>query len=415
MPRPDRAAFPRARLRAARGLWFAYGAFALLAAIAGAGMALIPEMRVALAAIVALVAGPSAYGIWQLRTNSPRGGTGLVIDGEGVRVGDRLALPRASLVRAVVTRDARGVNVAIQRRGGYASVIDVASEEEGEALVRALGLDAAQALATFQLDSPITARASKAAFYGYVGLLQALFLVPIVLGTLGLLPALVIPWYIGLILGSVPTKLTIGLDGVLVTWLGRRELIRFADLRAVDHDGERLHLVLASGEKRTLSARWLGSRFDKRGGRDSEFGSKAAYLDAIVARVRAAIVMSRGAGAALQKQALLRQGRDVDAWIAALRGLLPRGAGSFREAETLPEQLWGTVEDGAADPEARAAAAIALSPALDANDRERLRGVARVVVAPRLRIAIDAVADGDDEAVREAMAALEETRREKRA
>jgi hypothetical protein len=87
--------------------------------------------------------------------------------------------------------------------------------------------------------------------------------------------------------------------------------------------------------------------------------------------------------------------------------VLARGAGGFREAEVSADDLWRTLEDGAADPEARAGAAVALGPTLGEGDRARLRVAARVVAAPRLRVALEAVADGDEARVEEALAEIE--------
>jgi hypothetical protein len=144
------------------------------------------------------------------------------------------------------------------------------------------------------------------------------------------------------------------------------------------------------------------------------FSSPEAYLDAVVARVREAMAASgeprHGASAA----ALLRRGREVIAWVRALRALTRKGAPGFREAEPLPERLWDTVEDGAAAPEARAAAAVALAPSLDAAERQKLHEVARVVVSPRLRVALEAAADDDDARVVEALAEIEAARLERR-
>ena len=59
----------------------------------------------------------------------------------------------------------------------------------------------------------------------------------------------------------------------------------------------------------------------------------------------------------------------------------------------------------------RAAAAVALAPALDDAGRERLRVASAAVANPRLRVALVAAVEDDEEALLKAMANLEETAR----
>jgi hypothetical protein len=62
------------------------------------------------------------------------------------------------------------------------------------------------------------------------------------------------------------------------------------------------------------------------------------------------------------------------------------------------EMLWEVVEDPAVDSTARAGAAMMLRRTLDDGGRARLRVAAGACASPRLRVALDAVADGGDEA-----------------
>ena len=337
---------------------------------------------------------------------SPRGGGGVEVGPEGLYVKGQLALPRAWITRAVVTRYLEWVTVLIERRRGL-SVVDVESEEQGEALVKALGLDAAHTLSMFLFDSPVAARIGKA---GRVLSIVILGLFLPVASSLGwtlrgqlLGAALGLVW---LTLLLVPSKLSIGLDGIVVRWLWRRQLFRFVDLHAIERDGVRLRLTGADGRRRSPSAGWTASLGVWRGQEVFGFRSPEAYVDAVVARAQEALAAGRTATASLPAEQLLRGGRDLDTWMGELRAVLARGARGFREAEAVPEWLWAMVEDGRADPVARAAAAVALGPVLDDAERGRLRGVARVVVSPRLRVAIEAAADGDEEGVREALAEL---------
>jgi hypothetical protein len=399
---PQRA-FPGARMRPTRGVRRLYALIAaLVALVAGTGALGGEELRGIMLQLTAIFALPLAIAAALIRKYTVRGGARLEVGADGVHVDGRLAIPRASIERADVVRGSDGVTVAIRRRHGFVAVISVADVAEGHALVRALGHSAEQALSVFQLDSPIASPLRWWVFY-------ALLFVPAA-AVVALGPALLtaLPFaYAALLAGFVPTRLTIGLDGVLVRWMGLRELVPFAELRGVDHDGERLCLHLASGQARRFSVRWVGVATTGEKGSDATgFATRAAYLDAVVARVREAVAASGRAGG-VGGAALLRRGRDLSTWVSALRGLLARGPAGFREGETPPEKLWSTLEDGAASPEARAAAAIALQPSLDDADRARMARVARVVVAPKLRVALDAVAEGDDARMLEALAEIE--------
>ena len=67
---------------------------------------------------------------------------------------------------------------------------------------------------------------------------------------------------------------------------------------------------------------------------------------------------------------------------------------------------WRVVADGSAAEEARIGAAAALANNSDARGKERLRAVAATVASTRVRVAIEAAAKGDEEALVETMEAL---------
>lgn len=408
-------AFPGARLRPTRGLRYLEALVAALVLTVSLIAAFVPDLRATMGWVGLLTVLPILPALSWLYRRVPRPGGRIEVHADGIHVEGALALPRADLERAVVTPGPHGVTVSIQHKIGLAVVIDVADEAQGHALVAALGMSATQSLSTFALDSKLAAALPGWAFVASLLMFMPAVLGPLLAGLPWLAVALGVPGYAALVAMALPARITIGLDGLLVRWLGRRELIPFGELRAIAHDGRRLVLDLAGGRRRTLSARWTADRFVKARSTEHGFASREAYLDAIVARAREAMAASRGSAAPAAAAALLRKGQDLTTWLRALRATLDRGASGFRQAETVPEQLWSTVEDGAADPTERAAAAVALGPALDDAERERLRGVARVVVSPRLRVALEATAARDEAAEAEALAALEETRAGRRA
>lgn len=109
------------------------------------------------------------------------------------------------------------------------------------------------------------------------------------------------------------------------------------------------------------------------------------------------------------RTALVQKGpHDARAWLRLLRGLGARATVGYRDA-TIADELWRTVEDAAASPDARAGAAAALTRSLGDEGRARLRDAARKTAQPKLRIAIEAAAcdRDDDRALLEALAEIE--------
>jgi hypothetical protein len=347
----------------------------------------------------ALMAVTCAFEFSRWFRSRVRGGGPIEVHRDGLHANGRLALPLRTLRRAVVSRDDNGWVVSFERSRRAVAIVDVANAKEGRALVKALGLDPARAQSAFTFDAPL--RRTMALW------IALLLPTPFLALQFGVPLAAVC---VCMLLASVyPTRLVVGLDGLLVHWLWRREFIRLGDVRAIHDNGSSLVLDLANGRRRALSV----SRRDGEAARAATgFGSKGAYLDAVVGRIREAIAASRAGGSI--PVALERRDQDLGTWINALRSVVRRGAADFRDAATSPDQLWRTVQNGGAPPIARAAAAIALGPTLDDADRERLLTVARVVVSPRLRVALEAAAGDDEPATLEAMAALEEANDDRR-
>lgn len=85
----------------------------------------------------------------------------------------------------------------------------------------------------------------------------------------------------------------------------------------------------------------------------------------------------------LWEAALARGGRGIFEWLGAIR----------RIEERAPAPLWSLVEDPETRPGVRAAAAVALEPMLDAQDRDRLRALAGSQEPSAVRFALTAVAN----------------------
>lgn len=137
-------------------------------------------------------------------------------------------------------------------------------------------------------------------------------------------------------------------------------------------------------------------------------GSDEGRARALAARIQDAMRVHQLGTAT--PEALLRRGDRTHAtWVRALR-TAPLLA-THRRAAPTTEQLWRILEDPAGEALTRAAAAVALGE-LQESERARLARIACCTAAPRLRVALDALIEGEnDEALAEALAALEEERR----
>lgn len=404
LSRRDACVFPRAVLRppaSARGLAIL---LLLLAVVLGGGVLVVGNL-VATLLLMGLSLPFFLLGAW-VWLRAPAGGTGLRVGLDGISAGGRLQLSRTSLRRAVVVEEDGGTMVVLQGRL-FTCLIDVEHPEEGRSLVQALGMDPTGATSDFAFDSPVASHLPVWTFWAYL-FLPMLLLGPIFLGAIWLSPLLMAAWYTGLLAMAIPAKLSVGLDGVLVRWLWRRRLIRFEDLQGIESDLRTIHLRLRGGSKETLSAYWTGQPWERGWYKQSSgFGSRKAYLDAVVARIREAQQAQQGADGSGASVWLARRGRGVREWVSELRGLLGSSREDFRKDSLDSEQLWATLEDRQQPSVQRAAAAAALVPSLDEVGRQRLRVAASVVVDPGLRAALDASVREDEDALVAALEVME--------
>ena len=158
MSDPERRSFPAAKLRRGRNL----GPLVLLSAVSFA-LSFVPGVWRVTGYSAPLMLVSFGLTLVEWLKYSPRGGRRVEVGPEGLHAGGRLALPRAWLERARVTQEGEQITVTIERRKGL-SIVEVSSVEQGEALVDALALGAAQTLSTFRFDSPVTARIGKSLF-----------------------------------------------------------------------------------------------------------------------------------------------------------------------------------------------------------------------------------------------------------
>jgi hypothetical protein len=394
----ERTAFPGAHVRAQSRRNAVHATLAVLLVATTFGAYFFAGLGGVLAWLAAAVLPSFGLLAWQ-RARTPAGGSQIEVGPEGLFAAGKVVVPRAQMQRAVVVAAERGAVVSIQRTQGFFVAVDVASEEEGHRLVSALGLGAAQRRAEFMVDSPLAARFPKWAAAGSLAALLAIAMLGLAKGML-LAWLIVVPWYLLVVAWLRPTNVTIGTDGVLLSWLGRKTLVPFSEMAAVAAEKGGLRFDLSDGRVVRVRAEWTSAQ---RLRSQPEFASADVYLEALAARIEQAKAAAGGPDIAV----LERKDRPLGDWIQYLRGLTERGAAGFRAAPVLFEALWKTVENGHAEPAARAAAAVALGPALDESGKERLRIAAGVVVTPKLRVVLEAAAAGDEEALTAALGEVE--------
>ncbi len=171
-------------------------------------------------------------------------------------------------------------------------------------------------------------------------------------------------------------RIAVGIDGVWVRDTSHARFLPYRELREARARGADLELVGAGAGAHDAAVLRLQMH-----------GADAARRDEVVARVHEGIARARRqqtAAAESLVQAL--PGRRVAATVS------PLGV-DYRSPSLGREQLWELVEGAKTDGPTRTAAAAALAAALDDADRARLRVAAAHCAEPRVRVALDALAD----------------------
>jgi hypothetical protein len=326
---------------------------------------------------------------------------------EGLFEGGRLLVPGEEIRAGFVVPDPpHGPRVRIQRKMKLPVEIRVRDEAEGRELLRALGLDATQKAATFSTPSRALTDPLWSIVLG-VGFAATFMLLGLLTRTIGLHgPGIQLP-ILGAYLGFMfltRTGITVGADGILRSWMGKKEFWSYGDIESVGpfiddsfwrkQKWQGIELVLRSGGKVRIPI-------------SSKQSLQKSNLDLIIQRIHEAMESHRQGDPAAETALLARQARTVSDWIQSLRAIGSGANADHRTAPVAPERLFRIVEDPSLTASARAGAAVALGTGLDATGKVRLKGAAGATAAPKLRIAIEAAADGDDAALIEALSAIE--------
>jgi hypothetical protein len=320
---------------------------------------------------------------------------------EGVRFAGRLIAPRRSLRAGfLIPTWGKPPLVCLERRFPHRPIeLQMRDEPSGRSLLRALGFDASQVVASFTFAS----RARTDPRVGAVGWTTMVLLfigLAMVAATSadtsslwlflysGLGLAILIGW---VVMMAMPTKVVVGADGVLVSWFWRRRFMSYSAVRAVRPfgSGNRQGVALwpASGApiKLPIKARLTHRLNDQ-------------AVDLVTQRIQQAIAsfhQRRREGEVMLPE---RGARSTSEWIRLLRSV---GSGAHADHRTAPvgqEELFRIVEDPGAEPVARARAAVAVGCGLDDAGRARLRIAAEATAAPEMRALLELSAEEADEA-----------------
>jgi hypothetical protein len=326
---------------------------------------------------------------------------------EGLSRGGQLFVP-AEQIRAgfVVPDPGHGPRVRIQRKRRLPVEIRVRDEAEGRELLRALGLDVTQRAATFSTPSRAITDPRWSVLLG-VGFAALFLLFGVLHRSLGLhgggfqLP--IVMAYLAFMVAT-RTGITVGADGILRSWLGKKEFWSYGEIESVrpfiddrfwrKQKWQGIELVLRSGATVRIPV-------------SSKKSLQTSNLDLITERIREAMESHHLGDAATETALLARQARSVPDWVQSLRAIGSGAHVDHRTAPVAPERLFRIVEDPSLTASARAGAAVALGGSLDASGKVRLKDAAGATAAPKLRIAIEAAASGDDAALIDALSAIE--------
>ena len=173
---------------------------------------------------------------------------------------------------------------------------------------------------------------------------------------------------------------TVGSDGVEVHRVRRRFIPR-RDVVAVSQNVAALPLVLQLKNRSKVSVSAAGTDLERR-----------------VAAGRLIEQRLFGIAPSDKTFAFERGARSIEGWREELKQVMA-GAG-YRAIRTTPEDAEAVLQSPLATPEQRVGAALALRAA---GDNERVRVAAHAAADPRVRVALEAVADDDDEAIERAL------------
>lgn len=332
----------------------------------------------------------------------------VVADRAGLYLDGRLVVARAAVTSAYV-QPGRPPIVRIERGLWPELSIEVPTLEQGRALLAALGFDASREVLKLRAASGMLDLSTSELLLKHVlPLVASIVVIAASAATkqaLGVAVGAVLATVAGALLARRAlerTQVEIAAEGVRLSWAGRARLLRYEDIERVNVAPRESGGQLIRGVEITLVD---GARVYVPCGTDDRLLLDPRALAAHLVEARAAHAQRAVAGPV---PALERRGRSPREWITELRRLGAGAGADHRTAALDPDALVRVLEDPAAPPAARAAAAVAVAPG-DPRLKERIRVAAGTTASPRLRVALEQAAgdEADDAALEEALVELE--------
>jgi hypothetical protein len=353
---------------------------------------------------VSALLAATVVGVWGWRKVAGRSrDTRVALDDGVLRVGRR-SIARTHIIDGELTKV--GDVTAVQLRCRWPrSDLELRFDRRRDAkrLLKALAIDGSSARSKrFRTLSPVLSSNLTFALSGVLATFGCIALIPLALGGA---PPLALAGA-GALLASliashfVPSYVEVGADGVLLSWLGRKRFISHSDYDRVSVNvsgfgvnPQRVYVVLhhRDGRRTTIAAAI----------------ADGAKSDRLARRIRAAKKRYQRGSPTPRAARLSRATRPSRDWVEELQRAV--STPSHRKAALDRDTLWRIVEDPKSEEVDRAAAAVALMPDMPARERTKLRAVVTSTVSPRLRIALDSVAEERDaQAVAEALEQLDD-------
>jgi len=331
----------------------------------------------------------------------------LSFDALGLHVDDIPLIGRGQMTDGSVERRVDGTwRVSITGNGRLQRVsFTVKDRRRARAILSALHIGPDHTIRSFKLSWHRLRSPWVAVAVALLPLLIGVSVVPLfgVSGIVSVVVTLTLYAALHRVLLVLTPELAIGPDGILLKRARRSGFIAFERIRSVAHwpqpDGSRsegLDLTLTSGEivpLRTANVRESG---------------QVVPRDPVYARLRTLLRRRRDEGA-VAARLLPRRRQPMLDWVLRLRRL---GAGADvgpRVAAVSSDDLLRLLESPAVDPTDRAAAAVALGSSDRAPEvRARIERISSAVLSPRLRLALEKVAEhpDDDDRLAEALTPL---------
>lgn len=332
------------------------------------------------------------------------------VDRDGVHLGRKLALARGKIKAGfVVPRPDKRPIVRLEKDGLHPALeIRVDNEDDGREVLRRLGFDATQTIASFVLPSPFFAPTQLRKRF--------IWALCAALATGGLFIGLVRPEpevfagiiiLISVVFASTVfltrTRLRAGADGIVLRSFRNERFIPYAEIAGIEYHLEKDHtpwagvlLTLRSGENLAIPV-----------SSPNQVGSPRVHL--VVNRLQEAFGDHQRGIRASAEARLVRGERDLVNWVRELRRTGSGAAADHRIAPVPADRLLELAEDPHANPVMRANAAVALGGNTENGEfRRRIRVAAQATAAPRLRLALEKAVDLHDEtALAEALAEVE--------